>query len=131
MLSKEEALQTGYLWKDPTPQEYQITIKGEDLPETIEEVKDDILDAIIGCTKCKKAFRIIKPELEFLKRERIPLPRYCVECRHFIRIEQRLPSKLWHRHCMKKGCTNEFETAFRPDQPEIVYCEACYQQEVT
>jgi len=25
---------------------------------------------------------------------------------------------------------NEFETAYAPDRPEIVYCEKCYQQEV-
>ncbi|MCX6723513.1 MAG: hypothetical protein NT094_05670 [Candidatus Staskawiczbacteria bacterium] len=138
MLSKEEAIEAGYLWQDATPQEYQITMKGEDLPDTIEEVKDDILDAVISCTKCKKAFRIIKPELEFLKRERIPLPRYCVECRHFIRVAQRLPSKLFKRQCMcdknhphhTGKCTNEFETSYAPDRPEIIYCEQCYQAEV-
>ncbi len=130
MLSKEQALKCGYLWKDSTPQEYQITIKGEDLPDTIEEVKDNILEDIIGCTKCKKAFRIIKQELEFLRHEQIPLPRYCVDCRHFDRVAKRLPSKLFHRHCMKSGCTNEFETSYAPDRPEIVYCEACYNQEV-
>jgi len=149
-LSKEQTLKAGYLWKDPMPQEYQITMSGEDLPDTIEEVKDDILDAIISCTKCKKAFRIIKQELEFLQRERIPLPRYCVDCRHFLRIAQRLPSKLFHRSCQCAGknstsgiypnatqhfhgdkhCLNEFETPYAPDHPEIVYCEQCYNAEV-
>ncbi|OGZ89341.1 MAG: hypothetical protein A2581_00465 [Candidatus Staskawiczbacteria bacterium RIFOXYD1_FULL_37_110] len=137
-LSKEEALKAGYLWKDPAPQEYQITMKGEDLPETIEEVNDDILDAIISCTKCKKAFRVIKQELEFLRHEKIPLPRYCVDCRHSLRISQRLPSKLHYRQCMcdkpdhghEGKCTNEFETSYAPDRPEIVYCESCYNSEV-
>jgi len=129
-LSKEQAIESGYTWTDPTPQEYQITIKGENLPHFIEEVKDSILDEIISCTKCKKAFRIIKQELDFLRREKIPLPRYCVDCRHFDRISQRLPSKLWHRKCMKSGCQNEFETSYAPDRPEIVYCESCYAREV-
>jgi len=137
-LSKEQVLQVGYSWKDSSPQEYEITIKGEDLPDTIEEVKDDILNAIISCTKCKKAFRIIKQELEFLRREKIPLPHYCVDCRHKLRIEQRLPSKLFYRQCMcdkanhghDGKCQNEFETSYAPDRPEIVYCEACYNQEV-
>jgi len=130
MLSKEEALEAGYLWKDPIPQEYQITMKGEDLPDAIEEVKDDILDAIISCAKCKKAFRIIRQELEFLRHEKISLPHYCVDCRHFDRISQRLPSKLYHRKCMKPGCQNECETSYAPDRPEIVYCEQCYNAEV-
>ncbi|MEI7424700.1 MAG: hypothetical protein WCK10_01105, partial [Candidatus Staskawiczbacteria bacterium] len=108
-ISKEQALKAGYLWKDPTPQDYQITIRGEDLPDTIEEIKDDILDAIVSCIKCKKAFRIIKPELEFLRKEGIPLPHYCVDCRHSIRITQRLPSKLFHHKCNCGGekSTNE------------------------
>jgi hypothetical protein len=137
-LSKEEALKSDYLWKDPTPQEYKITMKGEDLPDAIEEAKDDILDAIISCAKCKKAFRIIKQELEFLRREKISLPRYCVDCRHSRRIVQRLPSNLFHRQCMcdknhphhSGKCPNEFETSYAPDRPEIVYCESCYNAEV-
>jgi len=32
------------------------------------------------------------------------------------------------RNCAK--CEKEIETAYRPDQKEIVYCEQCYQQEV-
>jgi len=150
LLSKEQASKAGYSWRDSTPQEYQITMNGEDLPDTIEETKDDILDVVISCTKCKKAFRIIKQELEFLKREKIPLPRYCVECRHFLRVAQRLPSKLFQRKCQCAGessengvykntakhshkdgkCQNEFETSYAPDRPEIIYCEQCYQEEV-
>lgn len=149
-LSKEQALEAGYSWKDPTPQEYQITMKGEDLPDVIEEVKDDILGSIIGCIKCKKAFRIIKYELEFLRHERIPLPRYCVDCRYSLRITQRLPNKFFHRSCQCAGaksensvyannakhshgdgkCSNEFETPYSPDRGEIIYCESCYNNEV-
>jgi len=149
-LSKEQASRAGYAWKDVAPQEYQITMKGEDLPDTIEEVKDNILDSIISCIKCKKAFRIIKQELDFLRNEGISLPHYCVDCRHYSRVAQRLPSKLFKRQCQCAGkkstggvysnsikhqhgddqCLNEFETAFAPDRPEIVYCEKCYNSEV-
>jgi len=130
MISKEKALEEGYLWKDTAPQEYQITLDSKDLPETIEEVSDDIFGSIIGCIKCKRAFRIIKQELEFLRREKLPLPRHCVDCRHSIRMDQRLPSKLFLRRCMNEGCINEFETSYAPDRPEIVYCESCYNKEV-
>lgn len=130
MLSKEEVEKAGFLWQDPNLQEYQITLRGEDLPDIIDDVEDDILNAVISCTKCKKAFRIIKQELDFIRWAKIPLPRYCIDCRHFSRVSQRLPSKLYHRKCMKEGCTNEFETSYAPDRPEIIYCEACYNQEV-
>ena len=31
----------------------------------------------------------------------------------------------------KEHCPNEFETAYSPDREEIVYCEKCYQGEVS
>gem|GEM_PF-3837537 len=30
----------------------------------------------------------------------------------------------------RRGCPNEFLTAFSPTNPAIVYCEACYNIEV-
>lgn len=54
----------------------------------------------------------------------------CQNCRHYSRFAWRNPAKLWHRKCMKPGCTNEFETSYAPDRPEIIYCEGCYNNEV-
>ena len=31
----------------------------------------------------------------------------------------------------RRSCPNEFETSYAPDRPEIVYCETCYQQEIS
>jgi hypothetical protein len=156
-LTKEEALAQGYQWKDPEERNYQIDIKSEDLPDHIKDVKDDILDKIIGCIhqgkcneQCTEAFRIIPQELEFYKRMNLPLPRLCPNCRHYQRIKQRNPLKLWHRKCMCAGnqsengiykntashshgnspCPNTFETSYAPNRPEIVYCESCYLNEV-
>ena len=58
--------------------------------------------------------------------------------RQRLNLEMRNPMKLWHRTCMcdknhlnhTGKCTNEFETSYSPDRPEIIYCEQCYQQEV-
>jgi len=70
---------------------------------------------------------------------KIPIPRRCFYCRHEARLKRRNPFKLWHRACMcdKENhfhgagkCEVEFETAYAPDRPEIVYCEKCYQAEV-
>ena len=68
----------------------------------------------------------------------VPLPHFCPNCRHFNRLKQRNPMKLWHRNCMCQNtahghdgiCANEFETSYSPNRPEIIYCEKCYQQEV-
>jgi len=98
------------------------------------------------CQNCNKNYNIVKSELDFYHREHIPIPRLCPDCRYYNRIALRPPRKLWHRQCMCDGsaispqarnhphhtgkCPNEFETTYRPNRPEIVYCEECYRQEV-
>jgi hypothetical protein len=136
-LTKEQALEQGYKWKDREPRNYQIDILNKDIPDDIREVKEDIVNKVIECknkgreeTQCTEAFKIIEDELKFYQRMNLPLPRHCPNCRHYQRLKQRNPLKLWHRKCMKPGCPNEFETSYAPERPEIVYCEECYKREI-
>jgi len=152
-LTKEQALEQGYKWKDREPRNYSIDIKTEDLPDNIKDVDESIINKVIECAhhaqnehpanceaSCTEAFKIISDELQFYRRMNLPLPRLCPNCRHYERLKQRNPLKLWHRTCMcnKENhhnhnagkCEIEFETSYAPDRPEIVYCEKCYQQEV-
>lgn len=160
-LTKEEAAAQGYRWKNPEEKSYASALKPESLPDRIDDVKDDIIKEIIACThagscseQCTFAFRIIPEELAFYRNLKLPLPRLCPNCRHYRRLIERNPLKLWHRKCMCAGtqsresrsqvvcknqtehfhgkvyCPNEFETIFSPENREIVYCEQCYQAEV-
>lgn len=136
-LTKEEALAQGYKWKDREERNYTIDIKTEDIPDNIKDVDEIILGKVIECEhkgtcneQCTEAFKIIAPELQFYQRMNLPLPRLCPNCRHYQRLKQRNPLNLWHRKCMKGNCSNEFETSYAPERPEIIYCEKCYQQEV-
>ena len=156
-LSKEEILKRGYRWQEAIEKDYKITKKAEDLPDAIREVPDSIVDDVIECAhagkcnhQCATAFRIVPAELKFYRRFNIPLPRLCSNCRHYERLDQRNPLKLWKRKCMcggvssdnneynnvgdhvhgEKHCPNEFETSYAPEKKEIIYCEECYQQEV-
>ncbi len=158
-LTKEEALEKGYSWKDPEPRNYQVTITNNQIPDHIKDAPDDIVNQIIECAhqgkcneQCTEAYKIIPQELAFLRRMNLPLPRLCPNCRHYQRIKQRNPLKLWHRKCQCAGltsenkiykntadhihhkkdepCPNEFETTYAPERPEIVYCEQCYLREV-
>jgi len=136
-LTKEKAEEQGYKWKDKEERNYNIDIKNEDIPDDISNVDDDITTNVIECNhkgncnqQCTEAFKITPEELQFYKRMNIPLPHLCPNCRHYERLAQRNPMKLWHRSCMNEGCTNTFETSYAPDRPEIVYCESCYQREV-
>jgi len=156
-LTKEEAIAQGYSWRDTDVRDYKVTKQPTDLPDNIKDVKDDILEEVIGCThegkcndQCTTAFKIVPQELEFYRRLNLHLPRLCPNCRHYERLRQRNPLKLWHRKCQCAGvksengvytnfathqhspnhCENEFETSYAPDRKEIIYCEQCYQNEV-
>jgi len=144
-LTKNEALKQGYNWENREVRNYEINIENKDIPDNIQYVADNMVNQVIACAhegkcleQCTEAFKIIPEEFKFYKRMNLPLPRLCPNCRHYQRISQRNPLKLWHRKCMcdKKHphheghCNIEFETSYSPDRPEIIYCEKCYQQEV-
>ena len=165
-LTKEGAAAMGFRWVDPEEKNYHPTISADKLPDSIQDVTDAIFNEVVSCEhsgkcnqRCTTAFKITPQELIFYRRMNVPLPRLCPNCRHYERLKQRNPLKLWHRTCMCHGshsqpttnnaenpdyryqntaahthgtdpCPTEFETSYAPDRPEIVYCEQCYNAEV-
>ena len=136
-LTKKEAEEQGFAWHEQKNKEFNATKSAIELPDDIKDVDDSILKEVISCPhdgncehECVGVFRITNQELQFYRKLNIPLPQICQNCRHYARFAWRNPAKLWHRRCMKEGCTNEFETSYAPDRPEIVYCESCYNSEV-
>ncbi|MFA6190561.1 MAG: hypothetical protein WC711_03615 [Candidatus Staskawiczbacteria bacterium] len=136
-LTEQEVADQGFDWQEQKSKEFNITKPALNLPDDITNVDESIMKEVIGCAhegkcthECAGVFKITKQELQFYKLLNIPLPQICQNCRHYARFTWRNPVKLWHRHCMKPGCTNEFETSYAPDRPEIVYCESCYNNEV-
>jgi hypothetical protein len=129
-LSKEEIIKRGYMYKEKNDNKYTITLKAKDIPDNIKDTDDSILNEVIECEVSKRAFKITQFELEFYRRMNIPIPHLHPDERYKERLLLRNPMKLWHRTCMKEGCTNEFETSYSPDRPEIIYCEECYKREI-
>jgi len=139
-MSKEEVLARGWKWEDNTPGTFgKETISSADIIDVIEDIPDTYLNEILSCISCSKNYNLAKDELIFYRKENIPLPRSCPNCRYKRRFDLRPQRKLWHRACMcdQRGhlhgeihCQNEFETSYAPNRPEKVYCEACYQAEV-
>ncbi|MBU0683111.1 MAG: hypothetical protein KJ864_02325 [Candidatus Omnitrophica bacterium] len=126
-LTKEEALNAGFSWKDEDSINYYQGPKIE-IPENIKDVNEDILKQILTCEKCSKNYRLVSKELEFYKKMNIPVPRKCFTCRNKARVNLRNPRKLWARTCFK--CGAPIKTSYSPDRPETVYCEDCYLKEV-
>lgn len=143
--TKTEAEAFGSRWLTPVNRNYGITLSPADIPEKIGLVSDAITKEIIGCankgreeTMCTTAFRITSEELAFYRKMNLSLPHFCPNCRHFARLKQRMPMRLYTRSCAcnqnnhshEGSCANSFQTSYSPTQPEIVYCESCYQKEV-
>jgi len=138
-LTKEQALVAGYAWYDGEAREFQTTTKAADIPDSITAAADDILQQVIECASCKKAYRIVANELAFLKNAGVALPRECPNCRLAARFARINIPVFNHRACACREtghfhggtpCPNEFETAYTSKQPETVYCEPCYQANV-
>lgn len=136
-LTKNEATGLKYPWKDSVLKNHTITINTEQLPNSLQDIKDVILGEAIACVhggecahQCTYAFKIIPAELELYRKLQVAIPRLCPNCRHYERVQSRNPLQLWHRKCMKPGCPNEFETSYAPERPETVYCETCYNSEI-
>lgn len=132
-LTKEQAQDKGYLWKEREKRNYTTTINGAELPETIDKVDDSVLSEIIECAEKDSqnsvgAYRITPGELVFYRRMDLPLPRVCFDVRHMRRVAKRPPFDLIKRKCNK--CGLEVDTVYTEEYAPILYCEKCYQQEV-
>ncbi|MBI3626794.1 hypothetical protein HY224_01990 [Candidatus Uhrbacteria bacterium] len=156
-LTREETLAAGFVWKEIDRKNIKPTVLAKDLPDNIKDTPENITSQIIACEHngecrelCNYVFKLVGPEVAFYKKHGLPLPRFCPNCRHFQRIQQLGPRKLWSRQCGCAGarsdngahenegthfhgagkCPNKFETSYAPERQEIVYCAECYQNEV-
>jgi hypothetical protein len=129
-IEKDEVLKRGWKWrdkKDEIPKVEKI-ISASQLPDTIEEIPDDVLNWAIKCEETDRPFKIVKQELEFYRKMKLPIPHLHPDERHKRRMALRNPRKLWARTCDK--CKKEIQTTYSPERPEKVFCEECYLAEV-
>lgn len=123
-LEKAEALKQGFQWKDD---EDFYEIQSYIVPDNINEVKDDILDQVLICAISGKKFKLIKQELEFYRKQNIPIPiiapiERLKEKAKVLKIEE-----LKKINCAK--CQKEIQSTYNPILNKI-YCEECFQKEV-
>ncbi len=125
-LTAEQVTSRGWRWKQEERPEFPELrkIPAQDLPDSIQEVPDEIVKYGIVCRESGKVFQIQKAELEFYRKMRLPLPRLHPDVRHQKRMALRNPRFLWERTCRK--CGKSIQTTSAPERPETVFCEECY-----
>ncbi len=130
-LTKEEAEKQGFKWWDKLQKTTgKETLKPEEIPDSISDVDESMLNQVLLCVSCNRNYKIVPNELIFYKKHLIPIPHKCFYCRNSERLKLENPFKLWHRKCMNEGCQNEFETPYSPERKETIFCESCYNKEV-
>jgi hypothetical protein len=119
--TKEHAKMEGFRWSDSQTHLTRQTYK---IPDNINDVKDDILDASLACEKTSKNFRIIPQELDFYRKNLIPIPRRHPDTRYYNRLALRNPFELFDRACA--NCRASIKTTYAQNRPESPCCEKCY-----
>lgn len=135
-LKETEVKQRGWRWQ---PQEQKLYLPSRyRFPDAITTVKDNVTEYDLSCQACRKNFKVLANELGWYRRQNVPLPRNCFDCRHRKRLHDRNPRALWHRRCQctqpehdhHGQCAHEFETSYSSENPTLVYCEECYTRSV-
>jgi len=129
-MEKDEAIKFGAKWDESSESKYENVISGNDLPDSIDEVSDDIVKQRILCSETKLSYNITKDELAFYREHGIPLP-----SRHFDwrTLERFKPFSLMV--ISQKGsccfCKKEIEHYYSKELGfEKIACLECYQREV-
>lgn len=127
---KEDAFSRGLKWEDVEEPEHKPTITSADIADDIADVDESILKEIVSCVEANqnhsnKVFKILRDELIFYQKMNIPIPRKSPNARHYDRMKQRTPFKLWTR-TTEDGV--EVQTPYAPDRPEKIYSEEGYNK---
>jgi len=129
-MSESEALKFGAKWEETVEPHYENIISGDDLPDTIDQVGDEITKQRILCPETKLSYNITKEELQFYREHGIPLPR-----RHFDwrTLERFKPFSFMATQ--QKGnccfCKKEINHYYSPELGfQKIACLECYQKEI-
>ncbi|MCX6757948.1 MAG: hypothetical protein NTZ44_03665 [Candidatus Nomurabacteria bacterium] len=129
-LTEQEIIKLGgYMAEEPESNAGDMKILSkEEVPQTIDEVSDDIVDYAIKCEVTARPFRITPSELQFYRIMKLPLPTIHPIVRMRKYYELAPIGKSYPAVCSK--CGKSFRSLFDPKDGYKLYCEDCYKQEV-
>lgn len=123
-LLREDALKRGFRWHDSeTEEQSAASCPPDGLPANEEEV----LNKAFACRETGKAYRFVRPELQFYRRQHLPLP----DCAPMERIRARLGfynlTQLTDRPC--SSCSAPLRTSCAENTRRVL-CGDCFRREV-
>lgn len=102
------------------------TIESYNLQQNIDNIWEDIINKVIICEETWRPFRIIKQELDYLKKNGFPIPRIHQENRINKIFLDRPKWQMFIWICDK--CSKETLSVFKNKQKHKVYCADCYKE---
>ncbi len=129
-LSKEEVINLGGYWANEPESNVgdMEIITVDELPQTIIEVDDSIVDKAIMCPVTGRPFKIINSELEFLKKMNLPLPTLHPAERMRRNFVLAPEGRMYTTQC--KNCNVEIQSLYDPESGYKLYCTDCFKKEV-
>ena len=124
-LDEKGCTERGLKWR---PEETREIGSGPEIPDSIDDVSDDLVNETLVCEKTGRPYRLIPQEIKFYQQMKVPVPHFAPETRNNIRIAERSPRKTWSRPCSK--CSELLFSSYKPSRREKVHCEDCYLKEV-
>ena len=121
-LEKQEAVKLGFHWREEDKKDFRS--QTTELPDQIQDATDSLTQEIYSCAKTGKNYRIIPQELDFYRRQKLPLPRLCPDSRYANRLELRNKRELHPRKCNE--CGKDVLSTFNANRPETILCEECF-----
>jgi len=125
-LNRSQAEERGFNWREEIQKE--SSKQNYELPDDIDDAEVGVLNEVLECPATGKNFKIIPYELDFLKKNHLPLPRLHPDERHRLRLKKQAPRFLYNRSC--SSCSRDIDTSYNEELAKNVYCEDCYQKSI-
>jgi len=122
-LGAEEATKLGFNWRVSNFDSYSD--EKTELPETIAEVSDSILDRVLTCSLTGSSYKLIRHELNYYRKADVPVPNVMPKERMLSRLRMRNPREFFNRRCCISG--ENLVSTYSPERPEKIASEAAYQ----
>jgi hypothetical protein len=126
-IEEQEARQLGARWYT-FPHEATQNESADAIPFKLADTDDSILKRTFCCPVSGRAFRFVKPELEFHREMNLALPRVHPTVRRSTRAAQQFPMQLHPRTCAM--CKTSMLSRIPPSFAAPVLCQECYGQAV-
>jgi hypothetical protein len=104
-------------------------VRPEDVPETIEEVGEEIITKVLLCAETGRPFQIQPSELAFYYKMRLPLPVIHPLVRMELRNKLGQIGKKYAAVC--QSCNRAIESIADPADGYTLFCSDCFQKTVS